>query len=100
MLLFIHVENHLDTPLGAYAGFPSRRDVAQAGVSVPLNSVLTVNVALPAASIISPAERSSSTKLCLRHERQQQHVGDVEFWAVFGSRPNVWDGFQPETVCI
>jgi hypothetical protein len=35
MLLVIHVENHLDIPLGAYAGFPSRRDVAQAGVSVP-----------------------------------------------------------------
>ena len=84
--LVIHVghtsASSLVIPLGAYVGLSSRRGVAQAGDPAPLMSVLAINVVLPAASISSPAERSSSTKLCLRHARQQQHVGDVESWAV------------------
>ena len=79
--LVIHVghtsASSLVIPLGAYVGLSSRRGVAQAGDPAPLMSVLAINVVLPAASI-----SSSSTKLCLRHARQQQHVGDVESWAV------------------
>ena len=70
------------------------RDVARAGVSGPLIQSLPSNivilVVLPAACLISLAERSSSTKLCLRHKRQQQHVGDVESWAFCAPEHLVW----------